>query len=486
MLNHTHITLVPKIKNPECASDYRHISLCNGLYKIVAKILSNRIKQYLDRFISWSQNAFVPGRQILDNIIVAKELLHTMNNSYAANDHFALKVDMSKAYNRVNLSLLGDMLHLMGIQGMAHSLIMNYVITPSFSVNINGSLQGFFKSKRGIKQGCPLFPSLFIICSQGLSILMHQYESQGLVNVLNLKKILEEYAETSGQQINYTKSAIHFSRGLSEIRRQSTIQDLESGWRQHILNLAGRNVLCKSSLSSIHIHAMGICLLPAGVTNHIDKIQRCFWLGHSPEERKMHFINWQKMGLQKDSGGLGIRSAEMMNKSLICKLVWRFLEEDDVMWVQLLSVKYLGDSSYWTIAPNNKASAIWNSMLEVRPILENRIFWQVANDVKIRIFEDPWLLGYIDHLLSRNINPTSNAYMFSDITDPVNNSWRTDLLHDLFSPDIIQKITEIVPSSEEADILTWSCTTAGNFSAKSCYHLLANDIPVSSALSQFP
>ncbi|XP_026426172.1 uncharacterized protein LOC113322317 [Papaver somniferum] len=280
------------MKNPESAADYPLISLCNVLYNIVEKILSVRIKPYLDNFISWSQNAFMPGRQILDNIIAAKELLHSMNASYAENGHFALKVDMAKAYDRVNWVFLGDMLQLMGIQD-----------------------------------------DLFF------------FGERSRVNINNLKKILEEYASLSGQKINYNKSSIHFSRGIADIRKQTSIMDLGvkemseeekylgiyplksdyrigsydflkdkfnsrySGWGQHCTNHAGRTVLCKSTLTAIPVYFMEICLLPKGVTDYIDKVIRSFWWGHTADERKMHFFKWEKPELLKEFGGLGIRNS---------------------------------------------------------------------------------------------------------------------------------------------------------------------------------
>ena len=79
-INHTHIMLIPKVKSPEKMSDFQPISLCNVIYKIISKVLANMLKQILPNIISFTQNAFVPGRLIIDNVLVAYETLHTMHS----------------------------------------------------------------------------------------------------------------------------------------------------------------------------------------------------------------------------------------------------------------------------------------------------------------------------------------------------------------------------------------------------------------------
>ena len=123
-LNHTIVTLIPKVKNPEKVTKFWPISLCNVLYKIFSKVLANRLKIILPLLISEHKSASLKGRLITDNILVAFETLHYMKNHNSGSTGFmALKLDMSKAYDRVEWSFLGDVMRQMGFSDKWVSLV---------------------------------------------------------------------------------------------------------------------------------------------------------------------------------------------------------------------------------------------------------------------------------------------------------------------------------------------------------------------------
>eukprot|EP00253_Pinus_taeda_P031381 PITA_31381 len=165
--NSTYLALIPKDSNPKTFARFRPISLCNASYKILAKLLANRIKPLLPRIISSSQGGFVEGRHILDNVIQVQE---TINSSKQRKEKGMLtKLDMANAFDRVNRTFLSKVLLSFGFSTQFVSLIKACMNNPWIAPLINGRPANFFKAKRGIRQGCLLSPFLYILMAESLS-----------------------------------------------------------------------------------------------------------------------------------------------------------------------------------------------------------------------------------------------------------------------------------------------------------------------------
>jgi hypothetical protein len=136
--NLTHIALIPKKKNPEHVSEFRPISLCNVVYKVISKVLANRLKVLLLVLISPLQSAFILGRLITDNILAAYETLHSMQTMMWGNIGFMrVKLDMSKAYDRVEWAFLEAAMVKMGFHAKWIPLVLACVRSVTYSVIVN-------------------------------------------------------------------------------------------------------------------------------------------------------------------------------------------------------------------------------------------------------------------------------------------------------------------------------------------------------------
>lgn len=150
-LSHTNICLLPKVYPPSGMKEFRPIALCNVSYKIITKVLVNRLKKHLGGIISENQNAFIPGRMISDNIVVAHEIFHSLKaRKRQDSSYMAVKTDITKAYDRLEWEFLAETMIHMGFAEKWVKWIMACVSAVRYSVLINGTPEGLISPARGL------------------------------------------------------------------------------------------------------------------------------------------------------------------------------------------------------------------------------------------------------------------------------------------------------------------------------------------------
>jgi hypothetical protein len=270
-VNDTAIVLIPKCDQPETLKDFRPISLCTVLYKVIAKCMVNIIRPILGDIISINQSAFVPGRLITDNAMVAFECLHFIEQNKSLDKNFcAYKLDLSKAYDRVDWDFLKKVMQRLGFSCRWVDWIMSCVTSVRYQVKFNGNLLDSFSPSRGLRQGDPLSPFLFLFIADGLSSLLQREVDSGNIvplkicrrapgishllfaddsllffkaNVEHANKIraaLQLYASSTSQLINPGKCSIMFGNSCPMPIREEikgVLQDVQETFEAKYLGL---------------------------------------------------------------------------------------------------------------------------------------------------------------------------------------------------------------------------------------------------------
>ncbi|KAK2654365.1 hypothetical protein Ddye_014221 [Dipteronia dyeriana] len=276
-LNYTFIALIPKDSKPSTMGDFHPISLVGSMYKVVTKVLANRIKKVMASIIGESQKAFIKNRQILDSFVIAEERIHKWRKG--GEGGLLVKLDFEKASDSVDHIFLVEMLVKMGFGSKWRNWIKGCISIATMSILVNGSPSPPFGIRRGLRQGDPISPFLFNTIVEGLSYIFNKVVDLGLIrgwvshlqfadDTIVFLKPKEEYLEPVIANIE---------KRLAPLKRK-------------FLSKGGRVVLIKSVLNSIPTFFMSVFRMPIGVANKIERLQHSFQWGDEIEKRKLHEV----------------------------------------------------------------------------------------------------------------------------------------------------------------------------------------------------
>jgi len=401
-INHSWIILLAKKVGAQAINDYRPISLANCSYKLFSKLLANRLSGKLDELVNKSQSAFIEGRHIQSSVAIASEVLfHLKENNQ---EGVMFKLDFEKAFDNLDWDFLLDTLNAKNFSNNWIRWVKMCLESSYASCLINGKEGNSFKVRRGLKQGCPLSPMLFILAVDALDAIIRRASEIGLLlgtgpegiwqvinlyfaddtlffcqvkpdQILVLKTILLCFEAASGLKINLQKSSMYYlgdnlqkgeelaklmqctnselpfsylglpvmNKKLPKEIWRSVIEKVKKrllSWKSNFLSQAGRLVLVNSVLSSIPSYIMSFYLLPKWVLKEIEKIRRNFFWKGKSEEKKMMNVSWSIICKPKSAGGLGVLDLSVFNKALLGKWLWSLLSEDQPLWGQVVMYRY--------------------------------------------------------------------------------------------------------------------------------------------------
>lgn len=184
----SHIVLIPKGEEPVTPKDFRPITIGNLIYRLFMKIIANRIQPHIINLISNNQTAFIKNRNIADNTILIKEVLHSFQTRAYKEKAFLLKTDIGKAFDTLRWPFLFRAMKALNMPLPMIQIIHSCMKISKVTVLINGNGHGFITPTRGLRQGCPMSPYLFIIAMEFLTKLFQSNVQQGVIRGIRLAK----------------------------------------------------------------------------------------------------------------------------------------------------------------------------------------------------------------------------------------------------------------------------------------------------------
>nr|GEV38069.1 RNA-directed DNA polymerase, eukaryota [Tanacetum cinerariifolium] len=356
--NSSFIALIPKVTDAKFVTDFRPISLIGCVYKVVTKILANRLATVISDLVFDIQSAFVANRQTLDGPFILNELLAWCKRK--KKQAMIFKVDFAKVYDSVRWDYLLDFLQAFGFGPNWCKWIRGTFSSTMASILVNGSptsefpflCDGIFK---GIQiQWSMAISHLFYVDD---AVFIEEWSDSNLDNKV---KILKCFFLASGLKINIQKSQV---LGVGVPR--NIVNQAASLIRCVVMQNPFRLTLLKLVLGASPLYNMSIYKVPKGVLKEMKVIRCNFFKGADPTERKITWVSWDKVLASKKNGGLGVSSFHALNRALLLKWVWRFLSQDGSLWYRVIQALY--GASFELHLVNQ--SSIWCSILREMQVL---------------------------------------------------------------------------------------------------------------------
>lgn len=452
--NATTISLIPKVVGADQLSSFRPISLCSTIYKVLARLLKKKLKLCVSDIVQRNQVGFVQDRLLCENVLLASELVKDFNDP-GPTTRECLKIDISKAYDNLSWDFLLKVLQAIEFPDRFIGWIKECISTPTYSIAINGELQGFFLGKKGLRQGDPISSLLFVIAMDVLSKMLDHGAIDGrfglhpeceapLITDLSfaddvliffdgaaeslrgILQILEEFRLISGLKINRQKTELLLDGGsTSRCRDLATEMGISHGalplrylgvplspkkmtrsdfqplldkisarfnsWTVRHLSFAGRFQLIQAVIYSTISFWASMFIIPNECVVILERMCEAFLWNGAPNSARGAKIAWDSVCTPKEAGGLGLKRLADWNKVLGLKLIWLLFTAGGSLWVSWVRRNLIGEENFWPLEPRRRGSWIWKAICKLRPIARPMVFCEVGSGITASFWHDNWM-----------------------------------------------------------------------------------------------
>ena len=335
------------------------------------------------------------------------------------------------------------------------------------------------------------------------SLLFTRATRQECIKVVD---ILNKYEAASGQKINYEKSEVSFSKGVSCLQKESLTGILQmrevdkyqkylgiptvhgrlkqalfrdlldrvgkklGGWKEKMLSRAGKEVLIKAVIQALPTYLMGVYKIPATIIKSIHSAMARFWWGSKGTERKMHWLSWEKMCKPKCMGGMGFKDLSVFNDALLGRQIWRLIHLKQSLLSRVLRAKYYPEGDVLNARLSYSTSYSWRSIWSAKSLVKEGIIWRVGDGRDINIWSEPWIGdGQGRYIASPRVEGLNVVH---DLIDEETHEWNVECIERHFEVRDEQYIMAVPLSSREVkDEVTWALSKDGHYSVKTAYML---------------
>ena len=452
-LNTTAIALIPKTPEACRLGDYRPISCCNIVYKVISKIITNRLKPLMQSCVSPNQAAFLKGTSLGDNVLLATELIQSYNSANCQ-PSCTLKVDLRKAFDTVCWDFVIKLLQAQSFPPIFVTWIKECMTSPRFSVSVNGELAGFFAGKKGLRQGDSISPYIFIMIMEVLSKLFEKLvDEEGMSlhplcahprvthllfaddllvfsdgsnhSINGIKAVMRSFKCWTGLDTNPTKSEI-FLGGYSSIEA-SVISDLSGfkkgsfptrylglplnptrlnfeslqpfleritnklhSWTAKCLSFAGKIKMVTSVIYGMVNFWSSVFTLPKRFYAKVDSLCSAFLWNNKTTSASGARVSWESICKPKQEGGLGIRKLEDYQSVFQLKRVWNYFTSSESLWSRWLYNNVFIRKSYWIMENAARFSSTVKNMISIKSTVEYFLRCSIGDGRSASFWFDWW------------------------------------------------------------------------------------------------